>query len=117
MLLGEGLDGGHHRCFRVGQNIVGIDQERFVLVGADAPAIAMLPEVHGVILVAHHRVVDFLGCAREFRNGRSFHVLVLDGVRGMTSPTMRPMRGPQMPAQTSTLLVSMRPWSVTTACT
>jgi hypothetical protein len=77
MFFGERLDRRHHGRFRIGQDVVGIDQQGFVLVGANAPAVAVLPEVHGVILVAHHGEVDFLGFACEFRNRGGFHILVL----------------------------------------
>jgi hypothetical protein len=72
----------HHWRFGIGQNVVWIHQQGLVLVGANAPAVAVLPEVHGVILVPHHGEVDLLGFASEFRNRASFHILVLHRRQG-----------------------------------
>ena len=76
--------GGGEWPFRRGQavhglvwQVGGVQQEGFVLVGADADAFSDLAEVHRLVLVAQKRERNLLGGAGQFRYGVSDGVEVL----------------------------------------
>ena len=48
------------------EDVVGFDEERFVIVRAYAVGLAHLTEVHRLVLVAQDGLGDFLDRAREF---------------------------------------------------
>ena len=73
----EGPLGRRHGGLPVGGDVAGVDEERLVLVGADAVALAHLAEVHGLVLVPQDRLRHLLGRAGQLRQRRRDRVEVL----------------------------------------
>ena len=67
---------GHAVHGAVGE-VGGVQQERFVLVRADADALAHLPEIHGFVLVAEEGEGYLFGGAGQFGQRRGNGVEVL----------------------------------------
>src|SRR5215218_4890728 len=110
---------GGRRVIRraVRTDVVGIDDHRLVTITADGVVVPPLAEVEILILMAQDRLPDLTGLTGKLGQRRGPRELVLTGTSGIGTPTMRPMRGPQMPQQTRTRSVSMRPLVVMTART